>query len=358
MINICLTFDYELFFGENYGTFEEVLFAPTDKLINLLVEENVKATFFADVCSIFKSKEFACTSYVDRFEEQICRMKAEGQDVQLHIHSHWLGSEFKDGKWLFDPKKYRIHSLGFENSKAENASLIILKGVNYLNEILRTIDNDYSCIAFRAGGYSLQPHKKLVEALCAAGIKVDSSVAYMQQCNTETNRYNYKHDISGVNWYIGSDKEWWENGSTSKFKIYEIPVAAENSNPLFFAIKRCFMPNSIKLNLGEKRGTYIGKNTDTHKKRTINSIVTYLCGYHLLSMDAYKAEFLYKQIKRFAKKNNAKENECTIALIGHPKLVNDEYINNLRQLLKLISCDKEMQIVGLTEVYATQNSEV
>ena len=51
MMYLSITFDYELFFGNNYGSYDDVLFEPTYMLIDELNKKGVSATFFADVCS-------------------------------------------------------------------------------------------------------------------------------------------------------------------------------------------------------------------------------------------------------------------------------------------------------------------
>ena len=51
MLKICLSFDYELFLGENDASYEDILFSPTRDLQYMLNEEGVYGTFFADVCS-------------------------------------------------------------------------------------------------------------------------------------------------------------------------------------------------------------------------------------------------------------------------------------------------------------------
>jgi hypothetical protein len=61
MLNIALTFDYELFFGSNYASAEEVLFQPGKEILNLLDKYQVKATFFADVLSVRMHEKYGLT---------------------------------------------------------------------------------------------------------------------------------------------------------------------------------------------------------------------------------------------------------------------------------------------------------
>ena len=44
MLNVCITFDYELFLGKNNASYQEILFQPTDRLIELLSRKGVSGT--------------------------------------------------------------------------------------------------------------------------------------------------------------------------------------------------------------------------------------------------------------------------------------------------------------------------
>ncbi len=347
MLHICITFDYELFLGKNNGTAKEVLFDPTDKLIRMLNEEGVSATFFADTCSITQHQRYGIGEYVRNFSEQIQTMYKMDQDVQLHIHSHWLESEYKNEEWIFDSKSYRLQSFGFDESVEENVYSIIRSGREYLESTIQKVAPEYRCIAYRAGGFTLQPHQELIKALYKEGIRIDSSIAPMLSSGG-ANSYEYTHVIQNVNWNISSDNEWWIDSNNTE-ALYEIPVATENKNPFCFLLKRIFCPQSIKLNLGTKRGSYINAgNVDSRKKV---SVINYISCYNALSLDAYKAEFLYKQLIRYYKKHHCNEKDATIAIIGHPKLVIPEYINNLQSFIQMIKKDNRFQFCNIGEVY-------
>lgn len=350
MLKICLTYDYELFFGTNNGTPREVLFEPTEELIDMLHEEKVQATFFADVCSVFMSGKYGDQLYVADFEKQILKMNRCGQDVQLHIHSHWMDSKLVNGQWEFDGTRYKLHSFGFDENDSESANALIKRGVEYLNNIIRKEAPDYKCIAFRAGGYSLQPHSELVKALYNAGIRVDSSVALMQKAESKTHKYDYQRKYDYLNWKISPEKEWWEDADPSENALLEIPVGAENKNLVAFLVRRLINPSSVKLNLGPKRGSYIGIEAGVRPSRSLKSIANYLVNYSLLSMDSYKAEYLYKQIKRLARRYHCDKQNHVIALIGHPKLVNPTYVQNVRDLIHRINQDDMMCITSIQDV--------
>lgn len=353
MLRVCLTFDYELFFGENYFSNSEILFSPTKELIDGIYEKGVSATFFVDVCSIFQHDKYNKDEYISNFTEQIKYMTKYNQDVQLHIHSHWLNSIYINEKWDFDLEHYRIHSYGFENEDSPNVSTIIRNGVKYLTETLTSIDPFYKCIAYRAGGFCLQPHNQLIKVLYKNGIRVDSSITPHLSHFSAINWYNYQHDIPKENWYIGTDFEWWEDAKISENSLYEIPIATSNKNPFLFCIKRLLTPEKIKFNLGIKKGTYIGISQKQNFIQKIKAIYNYIAGYTTISMDGNQAEFIYKMLYRFYRKHNCDKVDYTIALIGHPKLSSPMYVKNIKYLIDLINNSKEMniEIISIFEEY-------
>lgn len=349
MLKICLTFDYEIFFGKNYGTESEILFEPTDKLVALLEKEHIKATFFADTCSVLQNKKVGRTDYVKDFSEQIKQICLRGQDVQLHLHPNWLKSQYAQGEWVFDQESYRLHTFGFDRDCADNAYSIIRDGVEFLNETLRQVDKSYQCIAYRAGGFAIQPHEKLVEALVENGIRIDSSIAPGLSSASKTNYYDFKRKLAFANWWISPQNEWWVNAEEKLGTLYEVPIATENKNPIKFLIKRILAPGTIKLNLGLKRGTYINETSNVGKKQI--SYWNYISGYSAMSMDAYQAEYIYSMLKRYYRKHRCSKYDCTIALIGHPKLVTQAYIDNLKKLIALINNESSMEFVSIPQVY-------
>lgn len=342
MVNICLTFDYELFFGDNNGTYDDVLFQPTYELINLLERKGVHATFFADVCSIPVALKYNQKDYVDGFTNQIRYMSQHGQDVQLHLHPHWYNSRLEDGSWRFSNEGYRLH----EFNEDGQIHRIIIDGIEYLKDTLVPVDNQYLCIAFRAGGFSIQPHEMIVRELYDCGIRVDSSIAPHLIATSDANYYDYRHNIKTINWCISERAEWWRDSAEDRY-LLEIPVATVDKNPCAFLIKRLIRPHKIKLNLGTKRGTYI--STQTKSEGRVKSLIRYIVGYNTISMDAYDADYLYLQIKRLSRKVNCTNQ--TIALIGHPKLVNDIYIENLSRFIDMIQNNLKFSFVSIKESY-------
>lgn len=349
MLNICLTFDYEIFFGKNYDSEEEILFRPTEKLRKVLESEHISATFFADVCSVLQSRKLGRAGYVKAFEKQIRELYQSGQGIELHIHPNWMYSSFADGEWCFDKESYRLHSFGFEESKPGNGVELIRDCIECLSNMVSAVDSSYRCLAYRAGGFSIQPHRELVKALYQNGIRVDSSIAPHLVSTSSTNSYDYRHEASSVNWWLSSEHEWWINAPEEKESLYEIPVATENKNPLSFLAVRLLNERKIRLHLGPKKGTYINEGEQSRKK--IRAYWDYISGYNAISMDAYCADYIYRQLKRYYEKHRCADQGGTIALIGHPKLAEERYVENMRRLIRLLKEDSRFCFSNICEAY-------
>jgi len=341
-MHLCITFDYELFFGDNNGTYDEVLFQPTYALINALEKKGVSATFFADVCSIPVARKYQQDVYVEGFQKQLQYMKRHGQDIQLHLHPHWNYATWNGEKWNFSNRGYRLHEFEQEGG----IKRIIREGVDCLKDVLIPIDSNYECIAYRAGGFSMQPHEDIVAALYDNGIKVDSSIAPCLYTESEANYYDYRHRLERMNWHISDKDAWWKDSREGKY-LLEIPIATIDKSPLVFALRRIFTPNSIKLALGEKRGSYITIHTKPESK--IRTYYKYITSYNSISLDAYTADYLYKQTERLYTK--AKCDDFAVAVIGHPKLVTDAYIDNLCRYIDRIKEDPRFDIVSIYDAY-------
>ena len=348
MMYLSITFDYELFFGNNNGSYDDVLFGPTYELIDMLKEKGLSATFFADVCSIPMAQKYNQINYINGFNSQIQYMVKHGQDVQLHLHPHWFYSSWENGQWSFSNKGYRLHDF-IEDGRMNS---IISDGIQYLNEQIKPIKPQYECIAYRAGGFSMQPHGKIVEALYDQGIRVDSSVAPQLVTESEANFYDYRHPLEVQNWYLSDSTEWWENSTGGK-ALLEIPVATIDKSPLSFIVRRLVKPNTVKLNLGPKRGSYIAIHTRPESK--LKSYYHYFTGFNAISMDAYAAEFLYSQVQRLRRK--VKGENQVVAIIGHPKLVNNVYIENLMRFIDMIDNDSNLEFISIYDAYQMKEKE-
>ena len=141
---------------------------PIDLLIELFYKHNCKMTIFWDVLHYIRAKELNIDREVKKIENSIKKLIEFGHDVQLHIHSHWIDAKYLNGQWIFPTyEHYRLQSLN--ENEIFNIVAISKKTIESLTK--------RKVYAFRAGGWQIEPFKKLKEALLKNGIFVDSSVA-------------------------------------------------------------------------------------------------------------------------------------------------------------------------------------
>ncbi len=355
MLYICVTLDYELFMGENHLSEDEVLITPTNSLLATLDKAGVKATFFADVCFplSFKNSDYKNQQFIYDMEGQMRDIVMRGHDVQLHIHPHWYHAKYYDnGNVEFDPKYYRVHNYGFNKTNKSSADSIITDGIRYLNDLLTEADGDYKCIAYRAGGFCLQPEKELIKALTDAGIKIDSSVAMFFDFTSENMFYHYKLDFNNnVNFFM-SDEYGLEKRYVQKIKnnmLFEIPVGGYKT----FPVKNFISKMNAPLAKGRMRGSSmktLNSPTSNSKilklKARINGIVN---NPLMMSFDFYGSDSLSAMVKRFAKENKYKNRDIFISLIGHPKMLYDTHLENLGETLSGLKKDPFIDFITMQD---------
>ncbi len=328
-MKLFLSFDYELFLGENYDSPEVVLFEMTRKICGVLDDCGVKGTFFADVFSAIQYRKYGLNDYADGFEAQIKWIIKNGHDVQLHIHPHWVMSQYKDGKWFHQKEYYRIsefeHDVIDPFGNKHNINSLIREGKEYLERICRIEKRDYVCNSFRAGGYAIQPYDKIVPSLIANGIKNDSSIATGTVDWNYWHRYNFLSVPKKRNYVITEKGEFYFELLAKGNYIREIPIGSIRNDYLKFILKKKKYKLPHRILLGS--AIDLRDQRDLSKfKQLIKRMIIYPKTSMLFSLD----ELHYLQIVRGLKRLNK---DCNIALIGHPKLFDDYRLINMRKMI-------------------------
>jgi len=314
MKNILITLDYELFFGGDSGTVDNCMLKPTHKLLEVLDQHNIKATFFVDSGYLVRAKAEQNKSkklFEEYHEvlEQIKKLDEEGHSIQLHIHPHWEDS-YHDGKqWIMDTTRYKLHDF----SEVEIDDIVYR-----YKKVLTDIVGD-KIFAHRAGGWCIQPFSKLYNAFKNHNIWLDSTIFLEGRNRSETHYFDFRGAPQKTAWRFNDNPLIEvENGF---FK--ELPIASYTLSPLFFWklvwVKK-FGTEATK-SFGDGRasgGSGLDKLRMLMKKT--NSVV---------SIDGYKSSFLAKAFKQFAT-NNQNEN---FVIIGHPKAMSEYSLKKLEEFI-------------------------
>lgn len=228
---IILTFDYELFFGNKSGTPERCLLEPTDKLLATFNKYSLKGTFFIDVLYYMRLLESQVTiGMAQKIKEQLQAIVAQGSRIELHLHPHWLDAEYVEGEWMFPSyKKYRLQSL-----TEEEISRLFSTGTQILEEIARQVIPEYKVMAFRAGGFCIQPFSMLRQGFQDNGIVVDSSVAPQLFEDASARKYDFRK-VPDFSWYAFSENPTEKNISGH---FIEVPITTYRISTISKAVSK------------------------------------------------------------------------------------------------------------------------
>ena len=225
---IILSFDYELFFGDRSGTVLKTLVEPTNKILDSMEAVGFRGNFFIDwlmLKYISKEKDIQAQNDYNLIVNQIKDIVSRGHRIELHIHSHWVDARYNgDGTWDFS--NFAHYSL--QSFTKDEITQMFVEGTNMLTSIAREVDPDYKIVAFRAGGWAIQPFDKLVDGFTAADIKIDSSTMPGVEIVTDysyCNFLNLKAPDCGAYKYTTSVDTPDEDG-----RFIEVPISSIKPN--------------------------------------------------------------------------------------------------------------------------------
>jgi len=298
-MNIFLTFDYELFFGEKTGTVEKCIIEPTNKLLQLSKKYSVPMTFFVDVGYLIRletesAKYQVLKADLSKVKNQITEIIECGCDVQLHIHPHWERSYFNGEKWVIDMEgAYKLSDFDDEE---------VVHIVSFYKEYLEDISKK-KVHTFRAGGWCIQPFEKIRTIFKEVGIKYDTSVFYGGYFESKDYFFDFRNAPQKSNYSFENDIcEEDEKGS-----FVEYPIASLRYNPLFYwrlYIMGRLLPSRHKM---------VGDGIFLAQPGRKKSVLTNYTWNHV-STDGYYATKLNKSLRKCI------ENKQTdMVTIGHPK---------------------------------------
>ena len=312
-MNIFLTYDYELFFGESTGSVQKCIIQPTERLLELSKKHSIAMTFFVDVGYIIKLSEYAHSHHelkedLSKIEGQLQEIISTGNDIQLHIHPHWEKSFYADGKWnCVTDNAYKLDDF----SDAEIVD-IVKRYKFFIDELTGS-----KTTTFRAGGWCIQPFNRLKEVFQELEIRYDSSVfpggkfesthyAFDFTNAPHKSSYRFEEDVCVEN----------KDGYFTEF-----PISSYRYNPLFYWRLYAWgriNPVDHKM-LGD--GTFLAQ--PGRKK----SVLTNFTWNHV-STDGFYASKLTTCLK-----NQLSKGSKEMVIIGHPKSMTNYSFKKLDSFL-------------------------
>ena len=173
-IHLALVDDWELA-GNGSGDPHQLQFRPVRELIRIFNAHGIRGSFNAEVMQQLAFRDLQdqhrhLKEVADEWDFILCDTVQQGHDVQLHTHPQWSSAEYKDGRWRL---KGEWSILTYS---ANEAKQFLVRGKEYLENLLRPIKPDYECISYRAGSWCVAPSPFMLRLLAELGIVLDISV--------------------------------------------------------------------------------------------------------------------------------------------------------------------------------------
>jgi hypothetical protein len=311
-MNIYVTLDYEIYFGENHGTVEKCIIYPTSELIRISEKYNVRFVFFVDCGFILKLNEFK-TKYpqlekdYEAIAKQVRYLSETGHDIQLHIHPHWEDSYYNGERWIINISRYKLSD--FNDAEISD---IVRKYKKVISDL-----TGKKIFAYRAGGWCLQPFSKLEKSFKENQITLDSSVFRNGFYKSEHYSYDFRN---------APEKDLYkfeEDPTTEKENGFftEVPISPIKNSPLFFW--KLFLLGRKNPYLHKPLGDGRAMPAPGYRKKLLTRFTN-----NPVSIDGYNACLLQKALNRLKRKKMEQ-----MVVIGHPKALSRYSIIKLEEFI-------------------------
>jgi hypothetical protein len=321
VLKAIFTLDYEIH-GNGEGCACSLMVEPTDRMLRQFDRYGAKLTIMADIAEILKFRAYAEEHgrddyYYARIVTQLQDAVRRGHDVQLHIHSSYFNAKHENGCWAQDWTEYNFAGLSLDRLRE-----VIGLGKEFLETLLRPVNPNYRCIAFRAANWSVSPSKNIVQALVENGLRIDTSL-FKHGRRDGLVSFDYSHAYSAlVPWRVDED-DMCARSDTGL--LVEFPIYSEERWLGAFLtpqrIYRAWLGRLHKVPRGKLEGGV--PQAPTMKPATGANPV----GHHLVHRYGWKADFnqcggrqLICALRRAEQQYGTASANLPFVLIGHSKL--------------------------------------
>lgn len=350
MIKLILSLDYEIF-GNGAGDVMRDIIEPTNRLLDICDSHGAKLTIMFEVAEYWSFEQMEDKLNLGYSPAKAMEMQAQnaisrGHDVQLHLHPQWIGAELDDHIWRIRMDQWCIadlpHGLG-DNGDEYSIMGALSKGKRTLENMLCPTQPMYECIAFRAGGFHIQPSRHVISAMKAVGLSIDSSV--VQGLHVKSSRWCCDFRTAESNfgcWWTTADDVCLSGPDYEQ--ILELPVYSR-MQPYITNLRWSKLRAELKRSKLESRypGTIkqAGGIRSTYK---LTQVLLKLASTHPVTVDFCKmnARSMIKAVEEVILTNGYHDNETErtvpVVLIGHSKdFWNDEQLDSFLSTMGSLS---------------------
>ena len=322
--------DYELYLGGNYSEEKEVLIDPTDNLLDIFDNLKIPLTIFADIFSILRYKEQNLSNFPRDAENQLKEAVRRGHDVQSHVHPHWNYTRIEGKKYTVNLDYFLLGKLDPDKERLyEKILKYLTTSRTYLQNLLQPVDKNYQCIAFRAGGYGLQPNSDiLIKALTEAGFVIDSSIVPDLIDRTNVNETDFSVVPRLANYYLDADLSVPSKDCRG---IFEIPMPSCKFN-LTDTLRYktiavvSYLKNSTKQ--GNAKG-YAIQQTGNKYTKYFNFVASLGNGFDYLNCSTNE-ERMFECTRKYLMQFDPGTTSVFFSFNMHPKSMTEEHFSALK----------------------------
>lgn len=342
---ICLTVDHEIF-GNGTGDVRQHMTEPTERMAAACEKHGMPLTLFFEVEEFLafereREKLVAVLGYDPAAEvrAQAVDLARRGHDLQLHVHPEWVGSAFENGTWKLNADNRTVHSLFASQSET----------TEYIRSRKAAVDALWAgagsarrVTAFRAGAFCVQPGERLLPALAANGILIDSSLVKGLTRDDEHVHLNFRSAPAvRRHWRVATDVAIEDaNGA-----VLEIPIYSLMGRRIQQMTPRRLLAKFSRSVPKEKQREMVNQ---LNMGRSPASVARFLARPFPIKLDFHNMSA--KQMLRWIR--NAPPAPTgdmdVIVLIGHSKEHRDHA--NFETFLAGVAADRSLEVVSMSDL--------
>ena len=188
-IHLALVDDWELS-GNGSGDVHRLQFEPLRRLVSIYNRLGIRGSFNAEVMQQLTFRQHQdehkeLKTWANEWDDIVRETFRQGHDIQLHIHPQWQNAEYIDGRW------HLTSDWSILNYSREAAHRMLVRGKEYLENLLSDINPSYRCVSFRSGAWCIAPSPHMLELLVNLGIVFDMSIVAGVKYDTRNIKLDY-----------------------------------------------------------------------------------------------------------------------------------------------------------------------
>jgi hypothetical protein len=360
-IHLALVDDWELS-GNGSGDVRRLQFEPLRRLVSIYNRLGIRGSFNAEVMQQLTFRQYQnehreLKTWADEWDNIVRETFRQGHDIQLHIHPQWQNAEYIDGSWKL------TSDWSILNYSREAALQMLVRGKEYLENLLTDVDPSYRCVSFRSGAWCIAPSPHMLELLANLGIVFDMSIVAGVRFDTRNIKLDYTAcDEDFLPYYpVMTDARRVSNKPepivcvpTNCFYASRKQVLLHHLEKLGSKVKRKISPQAAVSNNGRSVEAYGHEwaqiEASPMKQIYRKGLVPYLKGKHTIS-DLAQLDYplmmeMLSSIRKRARASGLAD--VPVVLENHTKDLQN--FSDLERFLEKAAASPDIKFVTLTEL--------